>query len=84
MHVFCSSLSFQQASVNVCTSNISHVTAGFVKIVVYTPPENERCRKKQKKCEENSTFGSTGSVREKVSALFVIKTLTIYGSPGLS
>ncbi len=37
-HVFCSALPFQQATVNVCISNISRVTAGFVKTVVRTFP----------------------------------------------
>ncbi len=39
-HVFCSSLSFQQAPVNICMSNRSRATAGFVKTV----SKNERCK----------------------------------------
>ncbi len=44
-HIFCSSLSFQQAPMNVRTLNRSQVTAGFVKTVVHTPSENEKCKK---------------------------------------
>ncbi len=41
-HVFCSSLSFQQAPLYICMLNRSRVTAGFVKIIARTLPENER------------------------------------------
>ncbi len=36
-HRFCSSLSFEQAPVDVYKSNRSRVTAGFVKTVTHTP-----------------------------------------------
>ncbi len=46
VHVFCSSLSFQQVPEDICTSNRSRVAVGFVKTVVHVPLENERCQKK--------------------------------------
>ncbi len=62
MHVFCGSLSFQQALADVCTSNRSRVRAGCVITLVGTPLENERCKKKStKKWELCSTFGSMRS-----------------------
>ncbi len=67
VHVFCSSLSFQQARRNICMSNKSRVTAAFGKTVVCTHPENKGVRKKwTKKWEGCSTFQSmrsTGSFR---------------------
>ncbi len=72
--IFCSSLFFQQAPADVSMSSRSRVTAGFVKTVAHTPPENEGCKKKQtKKWKEYSTFGSMASVRGTVSALFGVK-----------
>ncbi len=53
-------------------SNRSRAAAGFVKTIVITPPENTRCKKKEK-LEARLTFESMGSVREKVFASFVIK-----------
>ncbi len=48
-HVFYSLLSFQQAFMMVvCTSNRPQVTAGFVKTVACTPPENKRRKKRTK------------------------------------
>ncbi len=44
--VFRSSLSFQQLLANICMSNRSQVTAGFVKSIVRTPLETKRCKKK--------------------------------------
>ncbi len=41
-HVFCSSLSFQQAPADICMSNRSRVMAGFVKTVACTPLVNGR------------------------------------------
>ncbi len=68
--VFRSLLSFKQAPVDICTSNISRISTGFVKTVAHTPLENERCKKRTKrKWEEHSTFGSLKSVRGKVSAV---------------
>ncbi len=46
VHVFCSSLSFQQAPEDVCTSNRSRVTAGFVKSMACTSLEDARYNKK--------------------------------------
>ncbi len=44
--------------------NRSRVTAGFVKTVVSTPPENKRCKKKRtKKWKECSIFRSMGNVK---------------------
>ncbi len=52
-HVFCSALSFQQAPKDVCMSNRSRVTAGFVKTVAQTPPKKEN-----KKMNENTNLFS--------------------------
>ncbi len=56
-------------------SNRFRVTAGFVKTIMCTTLENEKCKKKstKKKWEEWSTFGSEGSIRGKMSASFVTK-----------
>ncbi len=74
-HVFCSSLSFQQAlaDVYICMSNRSHVTFGFVKTFAHTSLENERCKNRTKKMGEVFNVQSMGSVRGKVSVLFTIK-----------
>ncbi len=53
-HVFYSSLSFQLVPTDVCMSNRCQVTAGFVKVVTYTPLENVRCKKWTKKIENGS------------------------------
>ncbi len=47
VYIFCSSLSFQQAPRDICMSNRSRVTAGFVKTVACIPLENERHKKKR-------------------------------------
>ncbi len=77
VRVFCSSLSFQQASADVCASNKSQVIVGFVKTVACNSLENDRCKKKwTKKWDERLTLGSVGRVRGKVSASFAIKKNT--------
>ncbi len=73
VHVFCSSLSFQQVPVDIYTLNRFQVTARFVKIVAHTPPKNERNKNSHiKKWERRSMFRSMGSIRGKVSALMVL------------
>ncbi len=42
VHIFCSSLSFQQAHADDYMLNRSRVTVGFVKTVAHTPLENKR------------------------------------------
>ncbi len=54
-NIFCSSLSSQQG-MDICMSNRSPVTIGFVKTVACIPPENERCQKKWTKKWERSTW----------------------------
>ncbi len=56
-HVFCSSLSFQQAPTDVRTSNRSRVIAGFVF------QRMRGARRSGKKGETLSMFGSMGSVK---------------------
>ncbi len=48
VHVFCSSLSVQQAPIDVRTSNRSQATDGFMKTISPTALENEKCKKRTK------------------------------------
>ncbi len=48
-HVFCSSLSFQQAPTDVCMSIRSWVAAGFMRILACTLLQNDRYKKKRTK-----------------------------------
>ncbi len=45
-HVFCSSLSFQQAPMDICMTNKTQVTAGFVKTIAHTPTRGARSDEK--------------------------------------
>ncbi len=75
-HVFCNSLFFQRAPMDVCMSNRSQVTASFVKTVLCTYLKNKQNKKWTKKWEEHSTFESIGSVKGKMSASCAIKKYT--------
>ncbi len=55
-NVFCNALPFQQAPMDVCVSNRSRVTVGFVKTVAYTPPKKKRKNLWRRKCVRRDIF----------------------------